>query len=118
MIFNFRTLFIAGAASLLVFSGGCKDKENKTNPNPTDTTTVVAGPVSVYSSGLTAASAFGKSKAGLKFSTTPTATAPVITIDTVTRYQQIEGWGASLTGSSAYVLNHNITAGVRNSWLQ
>jgi glucosylceramidase len=35
---------------------------------------------------------------------------PVITVDTATAFQAIEGFGAALTGSSAYVLNKSMNA--------
>jgi len=40
-----------------------------------------------------------------------------ITIDTAIQYQQIEGYGAALTGSSAYLLNRVLSAPARNSVL-
>ena len=50
----------------------------------------------------------------LSVTDTVTTTSPVITINAGTKYQQIEGFGAALTGSSAYIINEQMTAGDRN----
>ena len=41
-------------------------------------------------------------------------TSPVVTIDAGTKYQQIEGFGAALTGSAAYVINQKMSTADRN----
>ena len=43
---------------------------------------------------------------------------PVITIDTTVRLQSMEGFGAALTGSSAYLLDEKMNASQRNEILQ
>lgn len=43
---------------------------------------------------------------------------PLITIDTSVTYQTIEGYGAALTGSSAYLLNRKMSTGARGSLLR
>ena len=42
---------------------------------------------------------------------------PVITIDSTNLMQEIEGFGASLTGSSAYLINRKMSAAQRNALL-
>lgn len=42
---------------------------------------------------------------------------PLVTVDTAITYQTIEGFGAALTGSSAYLINRKMSAGARNSLL-
>lgn len=42
----------------------------------------------------------------------------VITIDTTTRFQQVAGFGAALTGSSAYLINKKLNATQRNELLK
>lgn len=44
-------------------------------------------------------------------------TSPKITVDTAFTFQTVEGYGAALTGSSAYVLKRYLTAGARSSIL-
>lgn len=48
---------------------------------------------------------------------TVATTSPVIAIDAATKYQQIEGFGAALTGSSAYLINEKMTTSQRNQLL-
>ena len=43
---------------------------------------------------------------------------PVITVDTAARFQVIEGFGAALTGSSAYLLHQKQNASARNETLR
>ncbi|MBX2966697.1 MAG: glucan endo-1,6-beta-glucosidase [Cyclobacteriaceae bacterium] len=42
----------------------------------------------------------------------------LLTIDVNTKYQQIDGFGAALTGSSAYLINKKMTTGQRDALLQ
>jgi glucosylceramidase len=44
-------------------------------------------------------------------------TTPVITIDASQKFQEIEGFGAALTGSSAYLINRKLSAGSRATLL-
>jgi glucosylceramidase len=48
---------------------------------------------------------------------TNTTTYPVISVDTATKFQEIEGFGAALTGSSAYLLNQKLDATAREAAL-
>ncbi len=48
---------------------------------------------------------------------TLTTSFPVILIDTASTFQQIEGFGAALTGSSAYVVNRSLDASQRSALL-
>jgi glucosylceramidase len=43
---------------------------------------------------------------------------PIITITPATAYQEIEGFGAALTGSSAYLINKKMSSSQRNALLQ
>lgn len=45
-------------------------------------------------------------------------TLPLISIDPEERYQRIEGFGAALTGSSAYLINQKLNASQRQALLQ
>jgi glucosylceramidase len=53
-------------------------------------------------------------------SITPAAstTLPVITVDVSQTYQEIEGFGAALTGSSAYLINKELTSSQRQSLIK
>jgi len=52
-------------------------------------------------------------EADLSIMPTNTTTYPFISVDTSTTYQTIEGFGAALTGSSAYLLNQKLDATAR-----
>jgi glucosylceramidase len=54
----------------------------------------------------------------LSIKETASASWPVITVDTATALQEIEGFGAALTGSSAYVLNKKMNATTRLATLE
>jgi glucosylceramidase len=49
--------------------------------------------------------------------TTSATTLPVITIDASQKFQEIEGFGAALTGSSAYLINRKLSSGNRTTLL-
>jgi glucosylceramidase len=52
-------------------------------------------------------------EADLSIMPTNTTTYPVISVDTATKFQEIEGFGAALTGSSAYLFNQKLDATAR-----
>ena len=54
----------------------------------------------------------------LPISKTASSAWPVIRMDTVTRHQSIEGFGAALTGSSAYLLHNKLSDGARQTLLR
>ena len=54
----------------------------------------------------------------LSISKTASSAWPVITIDTVTHHQSIEGFGAALTGSAAYLFHKKLSAGARQTLLR
>lgn len=56
-------------------------------------------------------------EADLSIQSQGSANWPVITIDTISRFQTIEGFGAALTGSSAYLLHQKLSDGARQTLL-
>jgi len=93
----------------------CKGKDDNDPvipPPPTDTTGAL-----VYLTRGDQIKLFNK-EARIKFRTENTGNYPLITIDTAVRYQTIEGYGAALTGSSAYLLNRKMSEGARTSLLK
>lgn len=56
-------------------------------------------------------------EADLSIMPTNTTTYPLISVDTATKFQEIEGFGAALTGSSAYLLNQKLDATARTAAL-
>ncbi|MAZ27295.1 MAG: glucan endo-1,6-beta-glucosidase [Cytophagaceae bacterium] len=47
----------------------------------------------------------------------PSTSNPSVTVDEGTMYQEIDGFGAALTGSSAYVIKNNLSAGQKTNLL-
>ncbi|MBX3241583.1 MAG: glucosylceramidase [Chitinophagaceae bacterium] len=94
--------------ALLVFfliSAGCqKNKTNPDNRNPADTTSIVRSDVEVYITRGDQFALFKKQTEALNF-TSGTGSNPAIEVDTTQTYQGIDGFGYTLTGGSAMLLN-------------
>jgi glucosylceramidase len=58
-----------------------------------------------------------QAQAGINFSASTAATSTTITVDESTTYQTIDGFGASMTGASAYLLNQKMSASQRDALL-
>lgn len=56
-------------------------------------------------------------QANVSFAASSAAASTTITIDDATTYQTIDGFGASMTGSAAYVLNQKLSASQRDAVL-
>jgi glucosylceramidase len=54
----------------------------------------------------------------LSISKTSSTAWPIIDIDTVTHYQSIDGFGAALTGSAAFLLHNKLSNGARQTLLR
>lgn len=106
-------LVLLFALTLPVALSGCKDNDN-TKP---DTIPVVPGKVVVY---LTSGDKIHLFEKGNDLTTGGSSSAqfPSVSLDTSFRFQEIEGYGAALTGSSAYLLNHKMDAGSRQAILK
>ncbi|GAB3844245.1 ricin-type beta-trefoil lectin domain protein [Hymenobacter terrigena] len=58
-----------------------------------------------------------QAQAGISFSASTPATGTTITVDESQTYQTIDGFGASMTGASAYLLNQKMSAAQRDALL-
>lgn len=99
---------------LLTFSG-CEGKDNDPPddpPKPTDTIVAQA-----YLTRGDQVKLFNK-EGDIPIKPAANASWPVITIDTTITYQTIEGYGAALTGSSAYLMNRKMSSGARGTLLR
>lgn len=56
-----------------------------------------------------------QSQPGIAFRTGGSMTGPVITVSDSTKYQQMDGFGASLTDSSAWLVSHKLNSEQQNS---
>jgi len=59
-----------------------------------------------------------KSQPNVKFASGGTSSGPVITVNDATKYQQMDGFGASLTDSSAWVVTKKLTSAQQTSLWQ
>lgn len=107
-------LLIILTLSLLTFSG-CEGKDNDPPDDPpVPTDTVVA---QVYLTRGDQIKLFNK-EGNIPIKPTANSSWTVITIDTAVTYQTIEGYGAALTGSSAYLMNRKMSSGARGTLLR
>lgn len=113
---NIHNRILLSLVILVTVLVGCKaDDDNDDDyipPVPTDT--VVA---QVYLTRGDQSALFSK-MVDIPIKPVATGGFPVITVDTAVTFQTIEGYGAALTGSSAYLLNRKISSGARNTLLR
>ncbi|HLO92013.1 MAG TPA: glycoside hydrolase family 30 beta sandwich domain-containing protein [Lentimicrobium sp.] len=108
---RFAVIFMVSLATILSCDG--KDPDPPDGPViPPDTTGAL-----VYLTKGDQSVLFNK-EGLVKIKTSDAGNFPLITIDTAVRYQTIEGYGAALTGSSAYNLNRRMSTGSRNTLLK
>lgn len=94
-----RKLFLVAIVSGAFLFGVCKKKKDNTP------TAESLSPVSSWVTRADAASLLERQTSTVSFSPTGNSY-PVIEIDTTTTYQTVDGFGFSLTGGSAYLINH------------
>lgn len=107
---RFALLLAVGLTTIL----SCDGKENDgpdDPPVPVDTTGAL-----VYLTKGDQSALFNK-EGLIKIKTSDAGNFPLITIDTAVRYQTVEGFGAALTGSSAYNLKRRMSSGAKNTLL-
>jgi glucosylceramidase len=114
-IVNSKFLFLISSILLILFLWtGCKQEE----PDDPYIPPVIAdiGKAKVW---LTTGDKLRllNSESDLSIRATRSGSFPLITIDTSITFQRIEGFGAALTGSSAYNLNQKMTPAIRQSAL-
>lgn len=101
---------------LLILSGfvACKSKsENNPEPTPADT----LPKASVWLTEGDQSNLFTET-GGITIRQTATTDWPVIRMDTSQLFQSIDGFGAALTGSSAYLINNKLNASQRSTLLE
>lgn len=92
----------------------CEGKEN--DPDDPPVTTDTTGAI-VYLTRGDEAKLFNK-EARIKIRQSNSGSYPEMIIDTAVTFQTIEGYGAALTGSSAYVINRYMSSGAKNTLLK
>lgn len=101
-------------ASVFYLPLGCKSKENP-DPDPVPVKDSIGKAEQWVTSGNK--SKLLKKGPDLVIKSKGTDNFPVIEIDTATGLQEIEGFGAALTGSSAYLINRKLGAAQRSELL-
>ncbi|RAK70704.1 glucosylceramidase [Hymenobacter edaphi] len=93
-------------AGLLLAAGACQEKDPQPAPDPEPPVVVPSGPsqVAFWLTNGDRSAQFRRQTTRLNFA--PLANQnPTIVVDTTQQYQDIDGFGFTLTGGSAYVLN-------------
>lgn len=115
---SMKEILIATLAGLALAFNGCSASAPDNNgPTPVDTTT--ANKVAVWVTNGTQSKLL-KSENPLPIVKTGSASpsANLINIDFSTKLQEMEGFGAALTGSSAYLINQKLNASQRTALLK
>ena len=110
--FNFpvRLFLTIGLVITLVNCAG------KDNPDPEEPPVVVTPKAKVYLTKGDKSKLFNK-EGELAIKPVASTSFPIISLDTATRFQEVEGYGAALTGSSAYLINKKLSLGARQTLL-
>ncbi|MEI7982683.1 MAG: glycoside hydrolase family 30 beta sandwich domain-containing protein [Bacteroidota bacterium] len=93
---------------------GCKSKQNNDTPDPP--APIDLGKTQVWLTKGDKSKLLNR-EADLPIVESTTSNWPLITVDTSTLYQVMEGFGAALTGSSAYLLHQKMDASTRAATL-
>lgn len=100
-LISHRILFFL-LSGLLLSTGSCKGKDNPVDKDPDPDPTVPVASVWLTRGDK---SALLSPQGTLKISAPGNTTWPVFKIDSSVRFQSVDGYGAALTGSSAYLLH-------------
>ncbi len=105
---------------LVLFSGICLcllncSSKSQSDPQPVDP--VNTGKVKVWLTKGDKSKLLNR-EADLPLQSQASSAWPVIVVDTATQLQSIEGFGAALTGSAAYLLNHKMSDGAKQTLLR
>ncbi|MCX6279945.1 MAG: glucan endo-1,6-beta-glucosidase [Bacteroidetes bacterium] len=100
---------------IFLFLISCKTNDNNVSPDPPTPTDI--GKAKVWLTRGDKSKLFNR-EADLSIQAQGSSAVPIITVDTVTKLQTIEGFGAALTGSSAYLFNKKLSSGARQTLLR
>ncbi|MES2376601.1 MAG: glycoside hydrolase family 30 beta sandwich domain-containing protein [Bacteroidota bacterium] len=114
-----KSYFFTAMFMAVVATGSCQKKQSvtggiNTTPNPVVTTPIKTD-VAMWLTQPDQSALFQKQNVGLLFST-GTNSNPTITVDTTKAYQTIDGFGYTLTGGSATLIN-NLPAAQKDALL-
>lgn len=93
------------------------DCRSKSEPDPNPVTPPLSlGKVQVWMTKGDKSKLFSR-ETDINLSAVPSTSYPVVTLDTTILYQTVDGFGAALTGSSAYLIQNKLSDGARNTLL-
>lgn len=104
MMFNKIALVLA-ATFTLFFCGDCKKSDSSTGNNPVNPPTPATNDMDMWLTKPDQSALLQKQSQVLSFTTTANSF-PAIDVDSATAYQPIDGFGYTLTGGSATLINH------------
>lgn len=105
-MFSSRINVILIAAFSLFVCGDCSKKPGTENPPPPPPPTPVMNEVDIWMTRSDQGALLQKQTAILGFAGTANAGGPVITVDSAAGFQSIDGFGYTLTGSSALLMKN------------
>ncbi|MDP2235122.1 MAG: glycoside hydrolase family 30 beta sandwich domain-containing protein [Bacteroidales bacterium] len=114
--FNLKILVLVFVITLIFSFISCKGKNNPNDP-PIIPVIPDIGKAEVWLTRGDQLKLFSR-ESDLSIRTTLSQEWPVITIDTSIRFQSVDGYGAALTGSSAYLLNRKLGSPERETILK
>ena len=117
MKFKYNSIYVLASTLLLAACGGCGGSDNETpepEPTPTPDTPTVSEDVTRYMTDVTRT--YDLNKDYLAFSSKSNMSPSTITLDPQTRYQEMDGFGAAITGSTCFNLLE-MTAANRKKFL-
>jgi glucosylceramidase len=103
------------ALVICLFLISCKAKEDPITPDPPPPDNSAKAQVWLTKGDKT--KLFNR-EGDLSISKTTSSAWPVVTVDTATQYQSVEGFGAALTGSAAFLLHNKLSNGARQTLLR
>jgi glucosylceramidase len=112
---SFWVVRVVAAAGVILSLAGCDDGKEPTHKPP-----VVVEEIGKAQFWLTTGdrTQLLSKQSDISITAATSTTLPIITIDANQTYQQMEGFGAALTGSSAFLLNTKMTATQRQTLIR
>lgn len=101
MKYNNKMILSALFCSLMLSTTACSDDNT---PQPDEQAPVISVEGDVHALTTTASRTFDLTPSGISFSTKDNMSPRTVRIDRSTKYQEIDGFGAAITGSTAYNL--------------
>jgi glucosylceramidase len=109
-------VWVVAIPGLFLSLGGCDDSESSAPPPPTPPAVKEIGKAQAWLTTGDKSNLLTK-QTDLSIIEEASTSQPVLTVNADQTYQEIEGFGAALTGSSAYLINKELNASQRQALL-